>query len=38
MEWNRVSSPRMREIEQVIRREYVIRTCDQKAGLTRLVE
>jgi len=35
MAWNRVRLPWKREVAQVIRREYVMRVCDQKAALTR---
>ena len=38
MAWYRVRFPWMRETPQVIRREYVMRACDQKAALTRFGE
>ena len=38
MAWNRVRFPWNREVAQVIKREYVMRDCDQKAALTRFGE
>ena len=38
MAWYRVRLPWKRETAHVIKREYVMRACDQKAALTRFGE